>query len=84
MIICKEKTIEGKELEEYQKWIEIDCTIIIAYKMRGYLFWHPHFRRWYQWCEAMRAHARQYFDFTPISRQFRGSLKDTNELHNVD
>jgi len=67
-IICKEKIIEGKELEYCRKWIEIECTIVVAYKLRGWLFWHPQFEKWYNWCEAMQNHAKQYFDISPILR----------------
>ena len=63
-IVCMEKVIEGKELEELRKWIEIDCVLLIGFKMRGWLFWHQRFAEWYRWGEAMLAHAKQYFNFS--------------------
>ena len=68
-IICKEDIFEGEALKEVQKWIEIDCSIIIGYKMRGYLFWHPSFAKWYRWAEDMISHAKLYFDFTPYLKR---------------
>ena len=45
-IICKEKVIKGEEVRDLERCIEIDCSLLVGYKMRGYLFWHPKFTKW--------------------------------------
>jgi len=69
-VVCKEKAtgkvriIEGDELKEFKKWVEVDCRVIVAYRMKGLLFLHPSFKRWCYWCESMKHHAKRWFDFT--------------------
>jgi len=63
-IICKERVIKGDELQALERWIEIDCSLLVGYKMRGYLFWHPKFTKWCDWAEGMRLRAKHYFDST--------------------
>lgn len=69
-VVCKEKatggvrTVGGGDLEECRKWIEVNCKVIVGYRMKGVLFWHPSFSRWYSWCESMKRHAKHWFDFT--------------------
>jgi len=63
-IICREKVIEGEELAKLRRWIEIDCVLLVGFKMRGYLFWHLNFGEWFRWGEAMIAHAKHYFNFS--------------------
>mgnify|MGYP000471630666 CR=1 FL=1 len=74
-IVCLEKVVKGEELEELQKWIEIDCSFFICYRMRGYLFWHPSFTRWCRWAEGMLSHAKVFFDFMPYLKQIEEDRK---------
>jgi len=65
-IECREKIFEGEELEEIRKWVEIDYNVIIAYKLRGWLFFHPRFLEVARWAEAMANYADYYFNFSKI------------------
>jgi len=62
-IICAEKIVEGDEFKELEKWIEIECIVTVKYKMRGWLFFHPKFRKWCNWAENVCLHVKNYFDF---------------------
>ncbi len=65
-IECKEKIFEGEELEKIRKWIEVNCTVVIAYKMKGWLFFHPRFLEVAGWVEAMANYADQYFNISKL------------------
>ncbi|ASJ09208.1 hypothetical protein A3L11_08180 [Thermococcus siculi] len=62
-IICQEREISEKEAEELRNWIEIEYAVTVKYKMRGWMFFHPKFRNWYQWAQDVISHAKSYFDF---------------------
>jgi len=71
-VVCKEKAtgevriIEGEKLKELKKWVEVDCRVIVTYRMKGVLsFFHRGLGEWSYWCESMKRHASHWFGFTP-------------------
>jgi len=65
-IECREKIFEGEELEKVRKWVEVDCVVRIAYRLRGWLFFHPRFLEDARWAVMMANYADYYFNFSKV------------------
>jgi len=59
--------IEGEDLKRLREWIEVDYQVVVAYRIRGWLFFHPRFLEVARWAQAMLMYAEEYFD---ISRKW--------------
>ena len=70
-IECREKVFEGKELEKLREWVEVDCTVTIAYRLRGWLFFHRRFLEVARWAEVMARYADYYFNFSKVLEVLR-------------
>ncbi|GEM_PF-3023482 len=59
--------IDGEDLEKLRNWIKVNYQVIIMYKFRGWLFFHPRFIEVVRWAQTMSKYAEEYFD---ISRRW--------------
>jgi len=81
IILSDGTIIEGDELEKLREWVEVDYQVIAAYKIRGWLFFHPQFLKVAYWVQAMLRYAEDYFDISNKWDKIKVYQRGLSEIH---